>query len=231
MFNNLFRGLFDSELTTVISVYNFMLCFGFSLLLGLVLALAYMYRNNYTKSFVIALALIPAVVCIVIMMVNGNIGAGVAVAGAFSLVRFRSAAGTAQEICAIFLAMGTGIITGMGYLGYATIFTLVMCIVFRFYRRLDFGSRHDTSNHKIINIDIPDTMDYTGLFDNIFNTYTSSYDLTRIKCSAADSKFKLTYNIALSDVTKEKEMIDRLISLDSGLIITVSKPGAIVSAL
>ena len=95
MIENLFKGLFDTDLTTVISVTDFMLCLGFSLVLGLVMAFSYMYRTRYTKSFVITLALLPAVVCVVIMLVNGNVGTGVAVAGAFSLVRFRSVPGTA----------------------------------------------------------------------------------------------------------------------------------------
>lgn len=103
----LFRGLFDTDLTTVISVSDFLLCLFVSLVLGLIMSLSYMYRTRYTKSFVVALAILPTVVCVVIMMVNGNVGAGV-----FSLVRFRSVPGTAKEICALFLAMGAGMITG-----------------------------------------------------------------------------------------------------------------------
>ena len=118
MLENLFRGLFDTDLVTVISVTDFLLCLGFSLVLGLAMAFAYMYRTRYTKSFVITLALLPAVVCVVIMLVNGNVGTGVAVAGAFSLVRVRSGPGTAKEICTLFLAMGAGLIVGMGYLGF-----------------------------------------------------------------------------------------------------------------
>ena len=114
MIENAFKGLFDTDLTQVISVTDFLLCLGTALALGLVMAFAYMYRNRYTKSFVITLALLPAVVCVVIMLVNGNVGTGVAVAGAFSLVRFRSVPGTAKEICTLFLAMSTGLITGMG---------------------------------------------------------------------------------------------------------------------
>lgn len=106
MLDTLFSGLFDSSLTSVISVTDFLLCLGTALLLGLVMAFAYMYRTRYTKSFVVTLALLPAVVCVVIMLVNGNVGTGVAVAGAFSLVRFRSVPGTAKEICTLFLAMG-----------------------------------------------------------------------------------------------------------------------------
>ena len=117
----IFRGLFDSDITQVISVTDFLLCLGCALILGFVMAFTYMYRSRYTKSFVVTLVLLPAVVCVVIMLVNGNVGTGVAVAGTFSLVRFRSVPGTAREICTLFLAMGAGLITGMGYLGLCTI--------------------------------------------------------------------------------------------------------------
>ena len=130
MLETLFKGLFDTDFTTVISITDFLLCMGFSLLLGFVMALSYMYRTRYTKSFVVTLALLPAIVCIVIMMVNGNVGTGVAVAGTFSLVRFRSVPGTAKEIGTLFLAMGAGLITGMGYLGFAVLFTVIMCSMF-----------------------------------------------------------------------------------------------------
>ena len=130
MLDSVFRGLFDTELTEVIGVVDFLTCLGASLVLGIVMALAYMYRTRYTKSFVITLALLPAVVCVVIMMVNGNVGTGVAVAGAFSLVRFRSVPGTAKEIGTIFLAMGSGLICGMGYIAYAFLFTIVLCAMF-----------------------------------------------------------------------------------------------------
>ena len=145
MLDTIFRGLFDSALTQVISVSDFLLCLGFSLVLGLIMSFAYLYRTRYTKSFVVTLALLPAVVCVVIMLVNGNVGTGVAVAGAFSLVRFRSVPGTAKEICTLFLAMGAGLIAGMGYLGFAVLFTVVMCAVFLLYNRLDLGSKKNAA--------------------------------------------------------------------------------------
>ncbi len=162
-----FRGLFDSDITAVISVADFMACLGVSLALGLIMAACYMYRTRYTKSFVVTLALLLAVVCVVIMLVNGNVGTGVAVAGAFSLVRFRSVPGTAREICALFLAMGAGLISGMGYLGFAVLFTLVMCVMFVLYNILNFGSGKKTDTYKTLNITIPENLDYTGVFDDI----------------------------------------------------------------
>ena len=223
MLDNLFRGLFDSDLVSVISVTDFLLCLGFSLVLGLVMAFAYMYRTRYTKSFLITLALLPAVVCVVIMLVNGNVGTGVAVAGAFSLVRFRSVPGTAKEICTLFLAMGAGLIAGMGYLGFAVLFTLVMCVMFVLYNRLDFGSKKNSETFKTFAITIPEDLDYSGIFDDIFAEYTLSHDLVRVKSTNMGSMFKLTYNVMLRDVTREKEMIDKIRCRNGNLEITVSK--------
>ena len=231
MLENLFKGLFDTEFTAVISVTDFLLCLGGALVLGLVMAFAYMYRTRYTKSFVVTLALLPAVVCIVIMMVNGNVGAGVAVAGAFSLVRFRSVPGTAKEICTLFLAMGAGLIAGMGYLGFAALFTLVMCIIFLLYSHLDFGAKKNTAAYKTVTVVIPEDLDYTGVFEDIFEAYTKSFDLTRVKSTNMGSMFKLTYDVVLRDVTKEKEMIDKIRCRNGNLEITVSRQETVVTEL
>ena len=223
MLENLFKGLFDTDLVAVISVTDFLLCLGCSLALGLVMAFAYMYRTRYTKSFVITLALLPAVVCVVIMLVNGNVGTGVAVAGAFSLVRFRSVPGTAKEICTLFLAMGAGLIAGMGYLGFAVLFTIVMCAVFVLYNCLDFGAKKNAAIFKTFTITIPEDLDYSGVFDDIFTEFTRSHDLVRVKTTNMGSMFKLTYNVELTDTTREKEMIDKLRCRNGNLEIAVSK--------
>ena len=223
MLENLFKGLFDTDLTAVISVTDFLLCLGASLVIGILMAFTYMYRTRYTKSFVVTLALLPAVVCVVIMMVNGNVGTGVAVAGAFSLVRFRSVPGTAKEICTLFLAMGAGLIAGMGYLGFALLFTAVMCIMFVLYNRLDFGTKKNAATFKTLTITIPEDLDYSGIFDDIFSEFTTSHDLVRVKSTNMGSMFKLTYNVMLRDVTREKEMIDNIRCRNGNLEITVSK--------
>ncbi len=219
----IFRGLFDTDLTVVISVTDFLLCLGCSLVLGLILAFAYMYRSRYTKSFVVTLALLPGVVCVVIMLVNGNVGTGVAVAGAFSLVRFRSVPGTAKEICMLFLAMGTGLIAGMGYLGFAAVFTLVMCGMFALYNRLDFGTRKNTAVFKTFTITIPEDLDYSGVFDDIFAEFTRSHELIRVKTTNMGSMFKLTYNAELTETAREKEMLDRIRCRNGNLEIVVSQ--------
>ena len=231
MLESLFRGLFDSDITAVISVSSFLLCLGFSLVIGLVMAFSYMYRTRYTKSFVVTLALLPAVVCVVIMLVNGNVGTGVAVAGAFSLVRFRSVPGTAKEICTLFLAMGAGLIAGMGYLGFAVLFTVVMCAVFLLYNRLDFGAKKNAVTYKTFTITIPEDLDYTGVFDDIFEEYTTAHDLACVKTTNMGSMFRLTYHVTLRDIAKEKEMVDKIRCRNGNLEISISKQETTISEL
>lgn len=222
----LFRGLFDSEWMAVINISDFLLCICFSLLLGVIISMCYMYKTNYTQSFVVTLAMLPAVVCVVIMMVNGNVGAGVAVAGAFSLVRFRSAAGSAKEICTLFFAMGAGLITGMGYLGFALLFTVILCIMFMLYNKMDYGLRKNADRFKTIRITIPEDLDYMGVFDDIFAEYLSSSELVNVKTTNMGSMFKLTYDAVMKDSAREKEMIDKLRCRNGNLEIIVSKTAA-----
>lgn len=223
MLDHLFKGVFDSEWMEVISLSDFLLCVCFSLILGLVIAFCYMYKTNYTQSFVVTLALLPAVVCVVIMMVNGNIGAGVAVAGAFSLVRFRSVPGSAKEICMLFMAMGTGLISGMGYLGFALVFTVIVGGVFMLLSKLRFGVKKGAELFKTIRITIPESLDYTDVFDDIFEEYLASCELTNVKTTNMGSLFKLTYDIVQKDAGKEKEMIDKLRCRNGNLEISISK--------
>ena len=178
--NTLFRGIFDNSAIQTVSVGDFLLCIAVSLVIGIFLAAVYTYKNRYSQSFIMTLAMIPAVVCVVIMMVNGNVGAGVAVAGAFSLVRFRSVPGTAKEICAIFLAMGAGIITGMGYLAYGVLFALVLGGVMFLYTALDLGSRKK-ADEKTLKITIPESLDYADVFEEVMEKYTVRHELVSVK--------------------------------------------------
>ncbi|MBQ7336027.1 MAG: DUF4956 domain-containing protein [Clostridia bacterium] len=231
MFDTLFQGIFDAEITSVISITDFLLCIACSLVIGLILAFGYMYRTRYTKSFVVTLATLPAVVCVVIMMVNGNIGTGVAVAGAFSLVRFRSVPGTAKEIGMLFLAMGAGLIAGMGYLGFALLFTVILTVINLLYNRISFGAKKNSAKYKSFRITIPEDLDYTGVFEEIFAEYAISCELTRVKSTNMGSMFRLTYDVVLRDPSKEKELIDKLRCRNGNLEITVSKQESVDTQL
>lgn len=231
MVSSLFRGLFDTEMTSVIDLPDFLLCVGSALAVGLILAAFYMYRTRYTKSFVATLALLPAVVCVVIMMVNGNVGTGVAVAGAFSLVRFRSAPGSAREIGAIFLAMGTGLIIGMGYLAYAFLCAVLLGFASALYNHLDFGAKKRSALYKTLHITIPEDLDYTDVFEPILSKYAASHELTMVKTTNMGSLFRLTYNLTLKTPAKEKELIDRLRCRNGNLEISISAQETLIGEL
>lgn len=231
MFDKMFAGLFDTGFTNVISVADFLLCIGCALVIGIILASGYMYRSRYTKSFIVTLALLPAVVCVVIMMVNGNVGAGVAVAGAFSLVRFRSVPGTAREITMLFLAMGAGLICGMGYLGFALLFTVLMSLLCVLYSHLDFGTKRNAAVYKVLNITIPKDLDYHDVFESILKKYTLDYELIRVKTTNMGSLFRLTYNLTMKDPSKEKEMIDALRIRNGNLEISISRQDTSIAEL
>lgn len=221
--NRLFDGVFDTEFTTVITVPMFLACIAVSLVVGVFIAMVYSYKSSYTKSFLVTLALLPAMVCVVIMMVNGNVGTGVAVAGAFSLVRFRSVPGTAKEIGTIFLAMSAGLITGIGYLGYAVLFSAIMGLVMLLYTQIGFGEKKVMDRAKILRITIPEDLDYSGIFDDLFEKYTESVSVLSVKTTNMGSMFKLTYQIMLKDAGQEKELIDELRCRNGNLEISMSR--------
>lgn len=229
--NNYFTtGLFEN-MTSTITLTDFLLCIGTSLVIGLVLALSYMFKSRYTKSFIVTLSLLPSVVCVVIMMVNGNVGAGVAVAGAFSLVRFRSVPGNAKEITMLFLAMGAGLISGMGYVGFALLFTAIMCVACITYNSMDFGAKRNAAIYKTLNITIPEDLDYTNVFESILQNYADRYELIKVKTTNMGSLFRLTYNLTLKNPEKEKEMIDALRCRNGNLEIIVSRQETTTSEL
>lgn len=229
LLDQLFKGVFESSTVSSMTFSNFFLCIGTALFIGLFIALTYTYKTKYTKSFVITLATLPAIVAMVIMMVNGNLGAGVAVAGTFSLVRFRSVPGTAKEIGAIFLAMGTGLGTGMGYLGYAAVFAILISLISMLYTGSGMGNRKSTE--RTMKITIPEDLDYTDVFDDLFNQYTSNCALINVRTTNMGSLFKLTYDVTLSDVKEEKEFIDDLRCRNGNLEIVMSKQSTIPEEL
>ena len=195
----------DAGLASVTAL-QFMECTLASIVLGVFCAIIYMYRNRYNKSFVVTLALMPLIVQLVIMLVNGNLGAGVAVMGAFSLVRFRSIPGTAKDIGSIFCAMAVGLATGMGYLAAALVFLVCFSIVNVILNMSKFGERNQ--GEKQLKITIPENLDYMGIFDDLFEKYTKGYQLTQVRTTNMGSLFELTYTINLKSEQEEKQFID-----------------------
>lgn len=211
----------SSILESGLTAHGFLICMVVALALGALVAAVYMFRNHYTQSMAVTLALLPVLVQSIILLVNGNIGAGVAVSGAFSLVRFRSAAGSARDITCIFLAMTLGLATGMGYIGVAAITGLVVCILLMVYSLLSFGKK--PNDEKELKITIPENLDYTGLFDDIFTTYTRASELVSVRTTNMGSLYNLHYHITLKSPDDEKQMLDEIRCRNGNLDIVCGK--------
>lgn len=218
MLSHLFYDIFTD---TAVDPAMMMLAIGVSLLLGLVIAKVYQFKTVYSKSFVMSLALLPTLIAIVIFLVNGSLGAGVAVMGAFSLIRFRSAPGGAKELVSIFLVMTIGIAIGMGYLVFATVFTLIMSLAMLLLEVINFGQmKHSMRQLTIV---IPESLDYESIFDDIFNKAVNHVELANVKTSDMGSLFKIKYIIQLNGRMTEKELIDALRTRNGNLEIAISR--------
>lgn len=203
--------MFTSILNNVegnLTIQTAILCTAVSLLMGLFIAVIYMVQGSYTKNFVITLAILPALVQLVIMLVNGNVGTSVAVLGTFSLIRFRSVPGTSREITSIFFSMAVGLATGMGFLSFAVVMTMLIGITFLILGKTAFGETKNTE--KDLRITIAENLDYTEIFEDIFQKYTSDCRLRQVKTTNLGSMYELNYHITLKDLKKEKEMIDAI---------------------
>ncbi|NLS85603.1 MAG: DUF4956 domain-containing protein [Ruminococcaceae bacterium] len=214
----MFESILKVTETGATTASSSLLCLAAAIILGITAALFYMIKNTTNKSFVVTLALLPALVQVVILMVNGNLGAGVAVMGAFSLVRFRSVPGSAREISAIFLAMAIGLATGMGSIGFAAVFTVILCCVQTVLLCSPFGTRKSAA--KELRITIPENLDYTGLFDDIFKSYTSDASLEKVRTAGMGSVYELHYHITLKDEQREKAFIDAIRCRNGNMAIT-----------
>ena len=207
---------------TEITVSAFFICTAVSLVLGLGTALLGMYKSKYSRSFVLTLALLPAMVQLIIMLVNGNIGAGVAVAGAFGLIRFRSAPGSAKEIGLVFLATAIGLATGMGYVAIAAVFFAVISLFLLVLTVVGFGA--GAADERELKITIPENLDYDGLFDDLFAKYTRSAELDRVKTTNMGTLYELSYKIVLKDTSGTKAFLDALRTRNGNLNIVCGKP-------
>lgn len=215
------NSMFSSILNEGLDAGTFLICTGVSIVLGILIALVSSVKNRQSQTMLITLILLPAIVQTVIMMVNGNIGTGIAVAGAFSLVRFRSAQGNARDISLIFLAMAVGIATGTGFVLLAGCFTLIICATYALVLISGIGSNN--SSEKELKITIPENLDYTDVFDDILNEYTSKWQLSEVKTINMGSMYKIGYLITMKKGISEKDFIDNLRCRNGNLEICLSR--------
>ncbi|MEY8354353.1 DUF4956 domain-containing protein [Lachnospiraceae bacterium 54-53] len=222
MLNSWFQSVLANDTAGAFSAGAFLACTAASLVLGLIIAGVFMYRNTYTKGFAVTLALMPAIVQMVIMLVNGNLGTGVAVMGAFSLVRFRSVPGRAEEISSIFQAMAVGLAAGMGYIGIAALFVLIVGGAGMLLSASRFGQQK--ADIRVLRITIPESLDYTTVFDELFKQYLKKWDLKQVKTTNMGSLYKLDYEVVLKSPGEEKKMIDDLRCRNGNLEIFLGRP-------
>ena len=229
MLNTVFESVFTAA--GGFTAGTFLICVGSAVVLGLIIAAVHIKTTHTSTSYAVTLAILPAIVAVVIMMVNGNLGAGIAVAGAFSLVRFRSAPGSAKEIASIFLAMATGLACGMGYPAFGLIFAVILCLLIVILNALHFGGKRFEEAEKILKITIPEDLNFTNLFDDLFEKYTRKSRLLNIKTINLGSLNRLTYNIVLKDTLSEKDFIDDLRCRNGNLEIVLTDSAAAATEL
>ena len=225
----MFTSIIDAS--SALTLQNGFLCLVTSIVLGLLVAVVYQLSGASSKSFTVTLALMPALVQVVIMMVNGNLGAGVAVMGAFSLVRFRSFPGSSKEICVVFFAMAIGLATGMGHLAFTVFFTIILSLLLLLLCRSPFGELHAVPTEKELRITIPEDLDYPHIFDDLFEKYTNRVTLERVKTTNLGSMFELTYHIRLKKAVQEKAFLDDLRCRNGNLTIVCGRISSVKEEL
>ena len=218
MFSSVF-GTADSLVSSV-SASSFLLCSGVSIILGLAIAGVYMFRHRYSKNFVVTLALLPLIVQMVITLVNGNLGAGIAVMGVFNLVRFRSIPGSAKDIGSVFLAMAIGLATGMGFIALAVLFTFIVGVVNVVYVLSPFGRPQQPE--KMLRVTVPEDLEFDGMFDAVLTRYTAEHELTEVCTTNMGSLYQLEYRVRLAQPGVEKRLMDEVRCLNGNLKVSLS---------
>lgn len=215
------NSIFGNTTTASIELSSLLICSIVSIILGLVIAITHKSTSKHSKNFLITITLLPILVQAVMMMVNGNLGTSIAIMGAFGLVRFRSIPGTSKEILIVFFTMAVGLATGMGQIWFAIILTVIGCLMILLLNHVSFLDKNQSE--KELQILIPENLDYSEVFDDIFVEYTKEVSLEKTKTTNMGSMFELTYKVILKPDIKEKDFIDKLRTRNSNLKISLSR--------
>ena len=218
MFNTIFTTTTDGS----INMAQAAIAIGAAFIIGFIISAVYMFmckNEGYQKNFIIGLAILPAVVAVVILLVGSNVARAFSMAGAFALVRFRSAPGSAKDISIVFFTMAAGLACGLGYVSFAAVFVAVMLVVFIAATVLGFADNN--YDKKQLKITIPEDLNYSTVFDDVFDKYTSEYTMSRVKTTNMGTMYELTYEVKLKKDAPEKEFIDQLRIRNGNLNITM----------
>lgn len=214
--------MFESIFAASVTMENVLLMLAAAAALGILNSIVFSFRTVQSRSFAVMLALLPMVSAVIIFTVNDNLGVGVAVAGAFTLVRFRSVAGNGREMLAIFASMAIGMLLGMGYIIFAAIVFAAVAVMFLAITLIGFGERHAV---RILKIQVPEDLDYDGLFDDILEKYTSMRQLDRIRTAKMGTVYELTYSVALRDMSNTRQFLDEIRVRNGNLNVSISSYG------
>ena len=224
---NIFKSIFVKTIegveVTAYETSDVFICMAAAIALGILIACCYMFKNEYSRNLIISVSIMPVIVSMLIMLVTlqAQLNAAIAIGGVFALTRFRSAQGTSKEITQILLAMATGLIIGLGYIAIAAILVVVveaMCIIFNLTK---FGEAN--AKRRTLKVTIPEELDYNDIFDDLFDKYTLNASLIKVKLKNLGTLFQLTYDITLKDVKQEKQFIDEIRVRNANLDILCSK--------
>jgi hypothetical protein len=223
MFGSIFSSVSNSSISTSIPLMDSVLTILISFILGIAISITYMKTSNkgaYSQNFSLTLVIIPTVIAIIVLLIGSNIARAFSLAGAFSIIRFRSAPGDPKDIAFVLFTMAAGFACGAGAYGYAVLFTVFLCTLMYILNLTNFGARK--FSHKLLKITIPEDLDYEGAFDDIFAEYTTGHELIKVKTTDLGSLFQLVFTVTMDSSKSQKEFLDALRCRNGNLNITLS---------
>lgn len=188
-----------------------MLSIGTAIILGLIIGIVYMYlckKEGYGKNFIIGLVILPVIVSVVILLIGSNVARAFSMAGAFALVRFRSAPGNAKDIAIVFFAMASGLACGLGYVLFAAVFVVVLLLLLVLLNFIHFAD-HSSENRQL-KITIPENLNFNHVFDDLLEKYTIKSQLIKVKTTNMGTMYELTYQVYMKKDVNEKAFMDEL---------------------
>ena len=207
--------------SATISLQNCLICIGVGIVLGVIISLVHKRTTKTSPNFLFTVAILPVLVQVVILLVNGNLGTSLAVAGAFSLIRFRSMPGNSKEIITVFWAMAVGLALGMGYVTLAIIVTIIVALLMLIFSVI--LNKTANKNEKRLKIVIPENLDYSEVFNDLFEKYTNKVELFKSKTSNMGSTYELVYNVSMKKDVKEKDFIDEIRVRNGNMLVMLER--------
>lgn len=216
-------SLFSSALTdTNLTFNNAVITIGLAIILGLIISLTYMKTNQstYSQSFTLTMVVLPVIVAIIILLIGSNIARAFSLAGAFSIIRFRSAPGDPKDIAYVLFTMASGLACGVGAFGYAVLFTIILCVLMFVLSRFNFGGKKNQL--KTLKVTIPENLSYEEALNEVFHTFNVPFDLKKIRTTELGSLYELVYSVTIHESVSQKEFLDAIRTRNGNLDISLT---------